>query len=88
LTPCPKGYEGFDFVAKAKNWPPPIPHYLLVRQSTIPQSWIHEKTGAGNLEANRRQDRRVRAAVGTGGTLTVVSRYIQGTRGNKILTWP
>ena len=75
LTPGAKGMKGA--IAKAEELAAAEPgKYVLMRQFDNPEIW--EDTG-GNIDI-------FVSGVGTGGTLTGVSRYIKGTRGKKILT--
>jgi cysteine synthase A len=76
LTPGPKGMKGAD-----------PGKFLLAKQFENPANpGIHEKTTGPEIweDTEGKIDVFV-SGVGTGGTLTGVSRYIKGTRGKKIL---
>src|SRR5260221_10941977 len=87
LTPGPKGMKGV--IAKVEELAVADPgKYLLVKQFENPANpGIHERIMGPEIwdDTDGKIDVFV-SGVGTGGTLTGVSRYIKGTRGKKILT--
>jgi cysteine synthase len=87
LTPGPKGMKGA--IAKAEELAASDPtKYVLMKQFENPANpAIHEKTTGPEIweDTNGKVDVFV-AGVGTGGTLTGVSRYIKKTKGKALLT--
>jgi cysteine synthase len=87
LTPGPKGMKGA--IAKAEELAASDPKkYVLMKQFENPANpAIHEKTTGPEIwdDTDGKVDVFV-AGVGTGGTLTGVSRYIKKTKGRALLT--
>jgi cysteine synthase A len=87
LTPGAKGMKGA--IAKAEELAAADPaKFVLMRQFDNPANpAIHEKTTGPEIWADTEGQIDIFVAgVGTGGTLTGVSRYIKHTRAKKILT--
>ncbi|MFO0604675.1 MAG: cysteine synthase A [Polyangiales bacterium] len=85
LTPGPQGMKGA--IAKAEELAAQAPDkYVLVRQFENPANpAIHERTTGPEIWDDTGGDVDVLVAgVGTGGTITGVSRYFEQTRGKKL----
>src|SRR5580692_2471184 len=87
LTPGPKGMKGA--IAKSEELAAADPSkFLLAKQFENPANpLIHERTTGPEIwdDTQGKIDVLV-TGVGTGGTLTGVSRYIKNTKGKKIIT--
>jgi cysteine synthase A len=87
LTPGPEGMKGAINKA-AEIYNSDTSHYFMPQQFENPANpAIHEKTTGPEIwdDTDGAIDVFV-SGVGTGGTLTGVSRYIKGTKGKKIIT--
>jgi cysteine synthase A len=87
LTPGPEGMKGAISKA-AEIYNSDTSHYFMPQQFDNPANpAIHEKTTGPEIwdDTDGAIDVLV-SGVGTGGTLTGVSRYIKGTKGKKILS--
>ena len=86
LTPGPLGMRGA--IAKAEELAARDPNLYLTRQFDNPANpAIHEKTTGPEIWSDTDGEIDVLVAgIGTGGTMTGVSRYIKETQGKKILS--
>lgn len=86
LTDPAKGMKGAIEKANEIVASDPAQYFLPGQFENPANPAIHENHRPGNLERHRRRGRRAGGRVGTGGTITGVSRYIKHTQGKAILS--